>query len=241
MPAPVIDRHGNASSSGGTTTPISITTGAANTLVLVMAAIGGISTTVVPGLSIAGAGLTWHAIDLTGGASGPMGASFQTAVQMWWGIAAAQLTSQVVTVTSTQTIDDASTVYASFTGAYAASPVDPNAGAVVTRLNNAGSVIPSGVFSSTNPNDICVLAQGANQPNTVSASAPVSIIDFNLNGGGARYSMGALALQTFTTPQSNVTVGYTNSNQYWGMVGAMLTADATVVAGTQGACVMVLA
>jgi len=231
MPAPVLDRHGNSSSSGGTTTTISVTTGAPDTLVLVTTAVGGTTTTLTPSLSISGGGLAWSTIGFP--VSGAMAAGVLTTVQMWRAFAASQLTAQTITVTSTATIDDASSVYASFTGAYAASPIDPNAGAVVTTLHNTGgSAVPAGVFSSTNANDLCVIVQGCNQSTTATVSAPVSLIDSNLNSGGARYSYIALASQTFTAAQTSVSVGFTNSFAFWGFIGAMLTADVTDVPPT---------
>jgi hypothetical protein len=240
MPAPVLDRHAHSISSGGTTTTISVTTGAANTLVLVASSVGGTSTSVQPALSIAGAGLAWTAIDVATAGSGHAAGGFYNALQVWWAIAASQLTAQTVTITSNQTADDCATVYASFTGAYNAAPVDPHAQAVNAFFVTV-SALPLMNLSSSNADDIAVVVGGANINYSFgTAQSPAIVIDAALNAGGSRIGSVGMVYSIFSTPQSAVSVGFGNlSASPYGLIGVMLTADAPPI--TSKARVMVMA
>lgn len=240
MPAPVLDRHSNSQSTNGTTTAIAVTTGASNTIVLVATSIGS-TTTSTPTLTIAGAGLTWNALDAAYAASGAMLSGFGCALQLWWAIAAAQLTSQTVTITSSITIDGAATVYASFTGAYAASPIDPNAGAVPKLYHNGAATSPTGTFSSTNADDVAVVFLGSNANLATGWQGPATSLDSAHNIAGTRWATTDMGYQSFTAAQTNVTLTAGGSQTVWGTIGAMLTADAPVGGGAVQARVLVMA
>jgi hypothetical protein len=223
MPAPVLGNHGSSTSTGGTTTTISVTS-AANSVVLVFCTVGGISTSVASSLTAAGAGLTWTAVDTSNAARGPGVNGFYFTVQVFWAFTASALSAQTVTITSSQTIDDAATVYATYTGAYAAAPIDANSGAIKASFNTTPNQL---AMSSTNANDVAVVAGGSNlnvgQPSGFASGS--STVDFALNVGGVRYANCSVAQRSFSAPQTNVIVGWTSSSTPGGYVGVMLTAD----------------
>lgn len=222
MPAPVVDQFGSSQSSNGTTTTISVTS-AANRVVLVFCTIGGTSLSLTPTLSISGAGLTWTSI----GAASGLGLGFGITHRAWWAYTASAISAQTVTITSSQSIDDAATIFVTYSGAYAAAPLDPHANAISTAFNPAVNQL---LLSSSKANDVAVIGAGSNSSPGHPTGVASGTVEITLvtNGGGSRFATTKIANRSFTTAQSNAVIGWTSTRTPLGLVGVMLTADAAV-------------
>ena len=236
--APTLDQFLTSTTSGGTATTISVTS-AANRVVLVCTTIGASPLSVAPALSISGAGLTWTALPpISGFGSG----GFYCTVQVWWAFTSGAITAQTVTITSSTAIDDAATVYATYAGANTVAPLDPNASSKLSVFSAGPSLPLQGSVSTTLANDVTVFVGGTNGgagPNTPTVgSTPVANAS---NGGGTRFAYCFVNQLSFSSPQTNTTVGFGTAPAPTGLVAVTLTADSAVVAGTAQARALVLA
>lgn len=229
---PAKDQSGTNTSTGGTTTTISVTS-AANSVVVVGACVGSTSTTTIPTLSIAGAGLTWNAAPP---GSGIGNVNFRMAVRCFWAYTASALTAQTVTITSSLAIDAAATGYETLTGANAASPVDPNA---LSTFGSFGAGT-TGTITTTNANDTCIVVIGSNYNTGPAVPVGTGTRDLSIVGSNGLFAYFALGRWSYTTVQTGATVGFTGVGAAGGLSAITLTADAAAVTGSQ-ARVLVMA
>jgi hypothetical protein len=215
---PAKDQSNTNTSISGTTTTIAVTS-AANSVVVVGAVIGSTSTTTNPTLSIAGAGLTWNAAP-PGSGVGNVG--FRMATQLFWAYATSALTAQTVTITSSQTIDAASTGYETLTGASSVSPVDPN---VLSSFGSFGATI-TGTITTTNANDTCLVLIGSNYNTGPATAVGTGTRDLNTVASNGLFAYFALGRWTYTSAQSGATVGFTGVGSQGGLSAITLTAGA---------------
>jgi len=229
---PAKDQSGTNTSTGGTTTTIAVTS-AASSVVVVGACVGSTSTTTIPTLSIAGAGLTWNSAPP---GSGIGNVNFRMAVRCFWAYTASALTAQTVTITSSLAIDAAATGYETLTGANAASPADPNA------LSTFGSFGASttGTITTTNANDTCIVVIGSNYNTGPAVPVGSGVRDLNTVASNGLFAYFALGRWPYTSAQTGATVGFTGVGAAGGLSAITLTADAAAVASSQ-ARVMVMA
>jgi hypothetical protein len=218
-----VSNHGHNTATGGSTIAASVSA-AAGDIILIGVVIGATDTN-VPAASIAGAGQTWHLI------SGPAGPGYQNPpatpgfgnfMGVWWAQATGPLSAQTVTVTQTNgtvTMDDASIVYASFTGVQA--PIFdtngslPAASAYESPNPPLGDITSEAVVSSDFAPDLFFCFYGTNSdtgrafsvidlPDTPGLA---TLVDQANNAGGLNFSYIGLGIAPSTIPESSVTWG----------------------------------
>lgn len=222
---PTLDSHGNSHSTGGTTTTIAVTTSQTNDIVLVATDIG-INSSTVPTATISGCGLTWSSAANNVGAI----ASFGNLLQMWQALATSTLSACTVTITSSTTIDDASTVYCSFHGTATAAPLDNNGALPVYTQNLTGTNVQiiANVTTTQAHDQIIAVAGTNNFAVTYVAQSPATLCDTNANSGGVRFSSVGMVYSPYTSAQTATAVGYSSNTFQWRYLAHALTADAVV-------------
>lgn len=221
-----LDNHGNSGTSGGTTTTITITA-AAGTSIILGCVVGTNNTTTMPVLSITGAaGLTWTAIGSQPGGQSVFNSRY-FAQGAWIAQCPAGLSAQVVTITSTIAIDNAATVYASYTGVIAPY-LDPN-GALPINVTTIGVVTtPQEPYTTTYAPDLLFAFIGSNQNNLdwIDPLTPPgsTVVDEQKNSGGIYWAFMGLMTIPVAAAQSAFVYGTTYAtSSNWAFIGAALT------------------
>lgn len=223
-----LDHHANSQSSGGTTTTISVTATAGSDIIL-GCLVGTNNTTTLPVLSVTGAaGLTWTQIGTNGGA-----AFFNSrfyALTAWHARCPGGLSAATVTITSTVAIDDAATVFASYTGAV--SPfLDPN-GALPIQVFNTNHILAAEEnYTTTDAPDLLFAFIGSNQNNlqwlNPASPAGSTVVDSVTNGGGIYDALLGLMTVPVSSPQAAVLYGSTYATtSNWVFIGGALVGSA---------------
>lgn len=200
---------------GATTAHVTLTTTAANCL-LVLCAVAEQST--APSItSVAStSGLTWN----------KRTAKTQNLldIEVWWAVATSAVTSEVITATYAAAPDDYAFVAFGLTGAVNASPWDSNSGVPsFAGLSAAGA--PSTTYSTSSANDF-VLAVAGTVTSGVTTPIPTGFTALNSTGtsGGSRAAGINVCYEIVSAPQSGTAVTWGAS--IGGSNGAGLLVDA---------------
>lgn len=190
-------QSGSATWTGSSGT-LSVSTGAANELVLIAINVEGINTGYAS-TSVSGAGLTWKRR-----ASIQNPARYDT-LELWYAFAPTVLSAAAITISSATPQDDWAVVYASFSGV-PASIFDPNPSLPASDISGNDSV----VISTTTP---CL---GIAVAGNAFISSATGITGWTAgpwanNGGGVAFSYVNLLYTTFFEPLSNLTVAATSA------------------------------
>lgn len=232
-----VTNHGFHTSSGGTTTTVSITASAGD--VITVATIVGQTGSSTPSLSISGLGLTWTTrkqysyTPTTGSANG-----HPFTITVFQALTASSQTAQTATVTSTVTIDDAATCYMSVSGTNATYN-DPNV--LIPATANAGGVSsnPTVSVTTTLSNNLVFMVAGRTggfaSPSTQTiGGVTATVTDIANNGGGTFAACIVMAYLVVSSPQSSASCVFSGTSfpaSDWAMIGDALTADTASTPG----------
>lgn len=239
-----VDTHGHNTATGSSTITIDVSAAAAGEIILVGAVIGA-TTTAIPTASISGAGLTWHLLADPSGPgyqNPPLSTGFGNFMGVWWAEASGAVSSQTVTVTQTNggvTVDNASIVYASFSGVLP--PTFDTNGSLPVSISYSnyntptpGLVTAESVISTDLEPDLLFCFYGTNSdigrtfvvvdlPDTPGQA--VLVDSANNSGGVLNFSYIGLAVAPSTVAESSVlwgcgTQNYTHLLVIHALVGA---------------------
>lgn len=175
--------------------------------------------------SVAASGLTFHQRGAQAYLS-PASPNANVQLEIWWASAASALTSEIITVTLSGTIDNESMVAFGVNGVLnLAAPWDTNAS---LPAFTTGSPATAPTFSTTQRNDF-LLAAGTT-PNIFQPgqSPPYTAIATANNTGGVNFSHTTVAYDVVSTPQSGATGGVTAP-----LSPGILYSDALTAGGNQ--------
>ena len=219
----VANNQGTSMSSGGSTTTITVTAGA-NESIIIGCEIGTASVSTLPVLNISGLELVWVQVGTTGGQAFFNGRYH--ALTVWRAFTPIAVTG-VVTITSTVTIDNAATIYASYNNTRPPY-LDPNTNLPVEVFLTNATQKPEELFSTTNESDLIFTFIGSNYDNLdwLNPTYPPgsTVVDTVMNDGGTYWAYLGLMTVPVTTPQTNLLYGSTfDMTSNWNFVGHALT------------------
>src|SRR5262245_27654018 len=219
MPAPTIESHAQAISTGGTTATIAVTAAGAGRVIIVLVGLGLASTALNATLSISGGGANvgaWTQIAQVPNSGTPLGMG----VSAWYAVTTGAVSAQTVTITSTATLDDTAKAYVTVAGANTTAPLDLNSvlaqggGNIGTGARGASGPVNGTSTTAISTNTANVLSfvilgndHFSNSPTVVAGSTATEYV---VNPGGARYACLTVMTRPFTSVQSGTAVGCTN-------------------------------
>lgn len=142
-------------------------------------------------------------------------------IERWWAFTAAIVTSEVITVTLSGSIDAGCLIASSVHGLFNPGlPYDPNVGVPISAV--ATSTPPAATYSTTNVDDLLIAIYCSNNSTGVTAPAGWTKVISGVNGSGAsRFCTAALYAKSVTGAQTSQTFTATASG-----LNNVLTVDA---------------
>lgn len=216
---PTLDatNHTNTSS-GGTTTTVTVSTSAGNEVVSVISVIGTTSSGGTETASISGCSLSWSPLVSF---SYVDNGGFTVGIMGFYAFSSSIVSTCTATVTSALTIDDASTIQFAVAGTHTAAPIDPNGSlpstnhvATSTTSGSCGTGKVGGVFSTSLAHDLVLMINSSNNINVTTGTPCNSETKYLgvANSGGTRFSYLYSQWQSYTATQSSVTMAQTTGS-----------------------------
>lgn len=145
-------------------------------------------------------------------------------LEIWWGKAPAALTAEVITITLSGNIDDASyTAFGVSGAANPASPWDTNVSVPASNKNTSGTastVTVSGVTTNSSiPMMIGMYGSSTNATSTITGFTQISQIT---NPGGALFSTTAAYFENFSNAQSSASYVYSSNAVFGAIIDALV-------------------
>lgn len=166
------------------------------------------------------------------------------ALDVWYGVASAPLTGEVISFTFSGTVDDWGAVCSGWSGVDQATPWDTNVAIPASNTSNAGTTDPSVTGVSTSANNTVVLAFAGSTGNgnfSNPSSAPSGFSGQGTpgsTGGGRLFAECYGAYQAQTAPQSGITVAFTTAVSGWiSIVDALRAAGQAVITKSSAALI----
>jgi hypothetical protein len=175
------------------------------------------------------AGLSWQLRTAT---STPVmisnGVTTPADMEVWYAIASAPLSSDDITVTFNNTVDDGSVIAFGVHGANLSSPWDGNSSIPTESVWTSPSYeTPSVSGVSTNASSVMLLGfegSGGNTQPGPDITDGYSDIDYTQNNGAANYSSAEAEYQFLSSAASNATISFGSGSPEWFMIGDALQA-----------------
>ena len=219
------DNFGGSESVGGSTTTIDVTA-SSNSAIILSCEVGTDSPTTMPVLTITGtAGLTWTSIGASQAGGQAVFNSRYYAQGAWIAQCPGGLSAATVTITSSVTIDNAATIYASYVGDNIPN-LDPGANTPV--VTNIGTInTPEETYNTTTATIIFAFI-GSNYVNLdwINPVTPAGseVVDTVTNAGGIYWAYLGLMTVPVASAQTGLLYGSTYATTSdWTFMGGALT------------------
>lgn len=221
MASPTIDGHATGQNQTNNVSATLTTTHANDIIIAVCTCELGTGAPSVS--SVSGGGLTWAKRKAQ-----KSGTANSTAVEIWWALAAAALSSTAITVNYASSYDDSVLIVFGVNGCNTSSPWDPNASVPDAWTSNSLAT-PTWTFSTSKPDDLLIIGWGGewNGGSSLVPSGWTNLVNLE-NAGGSQFMSAGVGYESVSAVQSSATVtwgGQINGNPV--AILDALTADAS--------------
>lgn len=201
MASPFIDGFNSGIASGTNVKILTLTTANANDLIAVVSYCEANS---VPGPAITN--ISSPGLSFVARSGNPSAGSTIGRLEIWYALASSPLSSQSITINYISTFDDCSAIVFGISGVIVpTSPLDPSV-TILKKQSNSGTFAPSFTVTTTNTDDIEIVAYGSALSTNPTLPAGFTQIATANNGGGSKWSYLIAGYRQIPTPQSAVVV-----------------------------------